>query len=113
FVPLYQVIIKLGLDDNLLALLLVYPTLALPFCVWVLSAYFQHLPREVEEAALVEGASRVTTFLRIVLPMSRPALVTAGMFALGTIATDVTLASIFLLSPEDQPIPAGLATREL
>src|SRR5206468_7190871 len=85
FVPLYQVIIKLGLDDNLLALLLVYPTLALPFCVWVLSAYFQHLPREVEESALVEGASRVTTFLRIVLPMSRPALVTAGIFALGTI----------------------------
>jgi len=113
FVPLYQVIIKLGLDDNLLALLLVYPTLALPFCVWVLSAYFQHLPREVEEAALVEGASRVTTFLRIVLPMSRPALVTAGIFALGTIASDFTLASIFLLSPQNQTIPAGLATMEV
>ena len=106
-------IIKLGLDDNLLALLLVYPTLALPFCVWVLSAYFQHLPREVEEAALVEGASRVTTFLRIVLPMSRPALVTAGIFALGTIASDFTLASIFLLSPQNQTIPAGLATMEV
>ena len=113
FVPLYQVIIRLGLDDNLLALLLVYPTLALPFCVWVLSAYFQHLPREVEESALVEGASRVTTFLRIVLPMSRPALVTAGIFALGTIASDFTLASIFLLSPQNQTIPAGLATMEV
>ena len=113
FVPLYQVIIKLGLDDNLLALLLVYPTLALPFCVWVLSAYFQHLPREVEESALVEGASRVTTFLRIVLPMSRPALVTAGIFALGTIASDFTLASVFLLSAENQTIPAGLATMEV
>jgi multiple sugar transport system permease protein len=113
FVPLYQVIIKLGLDDNLLALLLVYPTLALPFCVWVLSAYFQHLPREVEESALVEGASRLTTFLRIVLPMSRPALVTAGIFALGTIASDFTLASVFLLSAENQTIPAGLATMEV
>jgi multiple sugar transport system permease protein len=113
FVPLYQVIIKLGLDDNLLALLVVYPTLALPFCVWVLSAYFQHLPREVEEAALVEGAGRVTTFLRIVLPMSRPALVTAGIFALGTIASDFMLASIFLLSPQNQTIPAGLATMEV
>jgi ABC-type glycerol-3-phosphate transport system permease component len=113
FVPLYQVIIKLGVDDNLLALLLVYPTLALPFCVWVLSAYFQHLPREVEESALVEGASRVTTFLRIVLPMSRPALVTAGIFALGTIASDFTLASVFLLSAENQTIPAGLATMEV
>ena len=113
FVPLYQVIIRLGLDDNLLALLLVYPTLALPFCVWVLSAYFQHLPREVEESALVEGASRVTTFLRIVLPMSRPALVTAGIFALGTIASDFTLASVFLLSAQNQTIPAGLATMEV
>ena len=113
FVPLYQVIIKLGLDDNLLALLVVYPTLALPFCVWVLSAYFQHLPREVEEAALVEGAGRVTTFMRIVLPMSRPALVTAGIFALGTIASDFMLASIFLLSPQNQTIPAGLATMEV
>jgi multiple sugar transport system permease protein len=113
FVPLYQVIIRLGLDDNLLALLIVYPTLAIPFCVWILSAYFQHLPREVEESALVEGASRVTTFLRIVLPMSRPAVVTAGIFALGTIASDFTLASMFLMSAHNQTIPAGLATMEV
>ncbi len=72
FVPLYQVIITLHLENNLLALLVVYPTLALPFCVWILSAYFQHLPREVEESALVEGASRATAFFRILLPMSRP-----------------------------------------
>ena len=113
FVPLYQVIIRLGLDDNLLALLIVYPTLAIPFCVWILSAYFQHMPREVEEAALVEGAGRVKTFVRIVLPMSRPALVTAGIFALGTIASDFTLASVFLLSAHNQTIPAGLATMEV
>jgi multiple sugar transport system permease protein len=113
FVPLYQVIIRLGLDDNLLALLLVYPTLAIPFCVWILSAYFQHLPREVEESALLEGASRVTAFLRIVLPMSRPALVTAGIFALGAVASDFTLASVFLLSAHNQTIPAGLATMEV
>lgn len=113
FVPLYQVVIRLGLDDNLLALLIVYPTLAIPFCVWILSAYFQHLPREVEEAALVEGASRLTAFLRIVLPMSRPVLVAAGIFALGTIASDFTLASVFLLSEHNQTIPAGLATMEV
>ena len=113
FVPLYQVIMKLGLDDNLLALLIVYPTLAIPFCVWVLSAYFQHLPREVEESAFVEGAGRVATFFRIVLPMSRPVLVTAGIFALGTIASDFTLASVFLLSAHNQTIPAGLATMEV
>jgi ABC-type glycerol-3-phosphate transport system permease component len=113
FVPLYQVVIRLHLDDNLLALLLVYPTLALPFCIWILSAYFQQLPREVEEAALVEGASRLTAFFRIILPMSRPVLVAAGIFTLGTIASDFTLASVFLLDAQNQTIPAGLATTDV
>ena len=113
FVPLYQVILRLGLDDNLLALLLVYPTLAIPFCVWILSAHFQNLPRDVEESALVEGASRITAFFRILLPMSRPVVVAAGIFALGTIASDFTLASVFLLSAHNQTIPAGLGTMEV
>jgi multiple sugar transport system permease protein len=113
FVPLYQVVIRLHLDDNLLALLLVYPTLALPFCVWVLSAHFQHLPREVEEAALIEGASRARAFVKIILPMSRPVIVAAGIFTLGTIASDFMLASVFLLSAHNQTIPAGLATMEV
>jgi ABC-type glycerol-3-phosphate transport system permease component len=113
FVPLYQVVIQLHLDDNLLALLLIYPTMALPFCVWILSTYFQHLPREVEESALVEGASRAGAFLRIMLPMSRPVLVAAGIFTLGTIASDFTMASVFLLSEHNQTIPAGLGTMEV
>jgi multiple sugar transport system permease protein len=113
FVPLYQVVNALGLDDNLLALLLIYPATALPFCVWMLSAYFQHLPREIEEAALVEGASRATAFFRIILPMSRPVLVAAGIFTLGTIASDFMIASVFLLSGHNQTIPAGLGTMEV
>ena len=113
FVPLYQVVIRLHLDDNLLALLLVYPTLALPFCVWVLSTHFQHFPREVEEAALIEGASRARAFWKIILPMSRPVIVASGIFTLGTIASDFMLASVFLLSRHNQTIPAGLATMEV
>jgi len=113
FVPLYQVVHRVGLDDSLLALVLVYPTLALPFCVWMLSAFFLHLPREIEEAALIEGASRATAFFRIVLPLSRPVLVAAGIFTLGTIASDFMLASIFLVSDINQTIPAGLGTMEV
>jgi len=113
FVPLYQVVIRLNLDDNPLVLLLVYPTMALPFCVWILSAYFQNLPREIEESALVEGASRAGAFYRIVLPMSRPVLIAAGIFTLGTIASDFMIASVFLLSEHNQTIPAGLATMEV
>jgi multiple sugar transport system permease protein len=113
FVPLYRVVTALALDDNLLALLLIYPTMALPFCIWLLSAYFQHLPREVEEAALIEGASRATAFFRIILPMSRPVLVASGIFTLGTAASDFMIASIFLLSGHNQTIPAGLGTMEV
>jgi multiple sugar transport system permease protein len=113
FVPLYRVVIGLGLDDNLLALLLVYPTMALPFCIWLLSAYFQHLPREIEESALIEGASRATAFFRIILPMSRPVLVASGIFTLGTAASDFMIASVFLLSGSNQTIPAGLGTMEV
>jgi multiple sugar transport system permease protein len=113
FVPLYQVIITLNLENNLLALLVVYPTLAVPFCVWILSAYFQNLPHSVEESALVEGASRLTAFFRILLPMSKPVVVAAGIFALGTIASDFTLASVFLLDAHNKTIPAGLATMEV
>ena len=113
FVPLYRVVLGLGLDDNLLALLFIYPTLALPFCIWILSTYFQHLPREIEEAALIEGASRATAFFRIVLPMSRPVLVAAGIFTLGSAASDFMIASLFLLSGHNQTIPAGLGTMEV
>jgi multiple sugar transport system permease protein len=110
FIPLYKVVHTFGLDDNLLALLMVYPTMALPFCVWMLSAYFQYMPREIEEAALIEGASRATAFFRIILPMSRSVLVAAGIFTLGTVASDFMIASVFLLTPNNQTITAGLGT---
>ena len=110
FIPLFQVVHALGLDDSLLALLLVYPSMALPFCVWMLSGYFQQLPREIEDAALVEGASRASAFFRIILPMSRPVLVAAGIFTLGIVASDFMIASVFLLSPHNQTITDGLGT---
>jgi arabinogalactan oligomer / maltooligosaccharide transport system permease protein len=113
FIPLYQVIISLGLDDNQLALVLIYAAMALPFCVWILSAYYGRLPREIEDSALVEGASRTTAFLRIMLPMSRNVLVAAGLFAVGTIGNDFMLASIFLLDPEKQTVAAGLGVMDV
>jgi ABC-type glycerol-3-phosphate transport system permease component len=113
FIPLYQVIIALDLDNNHLALVLIYSTMALPFCVWILSAFYRHLPREIEESALVEGASRATAFLRIMLPMSRNVLVAAGLFTIGTVANDFLLASIFLLDPELQTVSAGLGVMDV
>ena len=113
FIPIYQVIIRLGLDDSHGALVLIYTTMALPFCVWILSAYYRHLPREIEESALVEGATPPRAFWRIVLPMSRNVLVAAGLFALGTAANDFMLASIFLLDRDRQTVAAGLGVMDV
>jgi ABC-type glycerol-3-phosphate transport system permease component len=113
FIPIYQVVLALGLDDSHGALMLIYSAMALPFCVWLLSAYYRHLPREIEESALMEGASRLTAFLRIVLPMSRNVLVAAGLFTLGTVGQDFMLASIFLLDQEKQTVAAGLGVMDV
>jgi ABC-type glycerol-3-phosphate transport system permease component len=113
FVPIYQVVIRLGLDDSHGALVLIYTTMALPFCVWLLSAYYGHLPREIEESALVEGATPARAFARVILPMSRNVLVAAALFTLGTAGNDFMLASIFLLDPSRQTVAAGLGVMDV
>jgi len=113
FIPLYQVVVALGLDDNLGALALIYATMALPFAVWLLSAYYAHLPREIEESALVEGATRAGAFVRIIVPMSKNVLVAAALFTVGTVGNDFMLASIFLLDPNRQTVAAGLGVMDV
>lgn len=113
FIPLYQVVVALGLDDSLSALSVIYAAMALPFCVWLLSAYYQHLPREIEESALIEGVSRAAVFRRIMLPMSRNVIVAAGLFTIGTVGQDFMLASIFLIDPARQTVAAGLGVMDV
>lgn len=113
FLHLYQFVFRLHMDDRLLSLVLTYPMLAIPFCVWLLSAYFQKLSPEIEESAYIEGAGRLTAFLRIVLPMSWPVLVAAGLFALGVMSSDFMLAGTFLPNQWHQTIAAGLATMDV
>ena len=113
FLPLYNLVFRLHLDDNLLALVLTYPMLAIPFCVWLFSAYFQKLSPDIEDSAYIEGASRPTAFFRIVLPMSWPVLVAAGLFALGVISSDFMLAGVFLPNTWHQTIAVGLATMDV
>ena len=110
FAPMYHFVYRLELDDKLGALVLVYPMLAIPFCVWLLSAYFQRLSPEVEESAYIEGADRLTAFFRIVLPMSWPVVAAAGIFALGTISSDSMYALIFLPNQFHQTLASGLGT---
>lgn len=113
FLPVYRLVFRLGLDDSLLALVLTYPFLAIPFCAWLFSAYFQKLSPEIEESAYIEGANRLTAFLRIVIPMSQPVILAAGLFALGVISSDFMFAGVFLPNQWHQTLAAGLSTMDV
>ncbi len=113
FLPLYSLVFRMRLDDTLWSLILVYPMLALPFCTWLISAYFQRLSPDVEEAAYIEGAGRWTAFTRILLPMSWQVVAAAGIFALGVISSDFMLATIFLPNQFHQTLAAGLGTMDV
>ncbi len=81
FLPLSQVVTRLGLADSIWALVVTYPTFLVPFCTWLLMGYFRTIPREVEECALVDGATRLQTLFRIVLPMAIPGIICALLFS--------------------------------
>jgi ABC-type glycerol-3-phosphate transport system permease component len=79
-VPYFQLMSTLGLIDTYLALILAYSSFALPFSVWMLIGFFRTIPREIDEAAIIDGASRLETFWRVVLPLSRPGLAAVALF---------------------------------
>ena len=80
FLPLAQVIAKLNLYNTYWALILTYPTQLIPFASWLLMGYFQTIPKEIEESAMADGCSRLQILVRIVLPLSLPGLISAGIF---------------------------------
>src|SRR5438067_4001488 len=79
-IPYFQVVVRLGLYDTLTALIIVYVTFTLPFCILMLRSYFAQIPRDMEEAAMVDGCSRLGAILRTLLPLSYPALIGAGLY---------------------------------
>jgi multiple sugar transport system permease protein len=80
FLPLSQLMVWLGLTDTIWALIVTYPTFLVPFCTWLLMGYFRTVPKEIEECALVDGASRIQTLVRIVLPMAIPGIICCALF---------------------------------
>jgi multiple sugar transport system permease protein len=112
-VPLYLVIKNLGLLDRPLALVVTYLTFTLPFTIWLLKSYFQSIPRELEEAALVDGCTWARMVLRVLLPAAAPGLVAAAMFAFMTAWNDYLFAVILTSSMAAKTVPvvvAGFAT---
>lgn len=107
-IPLYVLLDATGLVGSLTGLVLVYATTSVPFSVFMLKGYFDTLPRELEEAALVDGASRLTIFLRIILPLSRPALAVTALFSFMTAWNEFILASTFLSDERSFTLPIVL-----
>lgn len=107
-VPLYVILDRLGLLDALSGLVLVYATTSVPFATFTLKGFFDTLPRELEEAALLDGASRLQTFVRIILPLARPALAVTFLFSFMTAWNEFVLANTLLSDPRAWTLPLVL-----
>ncbi len=112
FLPLAQVVNWIGLADSKWALVVTYPTFLVPFCTWLLMGYFRTVPKEVEECAMVDGATRVQALLRIVLPIAIPGLVCAVLFAF-TLSWNEFIYALTFTSSSDQITASVGVTQEL
>jgi len=110
FIPLAAIVYQLGLFDTRLALILTYPTFLIPFCTWLLMGYFKSIPFELEECALIDGASRLQILLKIVLPLAVPGLISAGIFAFTLSWNEFIYALTFVSSSEVKTVPIGVVT---
>lgn len=110
FLPLSQLVAGLGLVNNKWALALVYPTFTIPFCTWLLIGFFKNVPREITEAARVDGCSRLGAMFRIVLPISVPGILTIVIFAFTLVMQEYVYALTFVSSSDEKMITLGVVT---
>ncbi len=103
--PLYVILNKLGLLNSIVGLVLVYSTTAIPFCVWTLKGYFDSLPRELEEAARIDGASPWMIFRKIMLPLARPGIAVTALFSFMTAWNEFIMASTFMTNQTRYTLP--------
>ena len=110
FLPLSRVISKLGLQDSLWSLIVVYPSFTIPFATWLMMGFFKTIPRELEDAAMIDGCSRFAALRRIVLPISVPGILTVVIFTFSLCVNEFIYAVTFISSSEHRTISAGVPT---
>jgi len=110
FLPLSRVVSKLGLSDRLWALILVYPSFTIPFAIWLLMGFFKAIPQELEDAALVDGCSRLGALVRIVLPVSLPGIITVVIFTFSLVINEFVYAITFISSSTNRTVTVGVPT---
>ncbi len=110
FLPLSRIVANLGLQNSMWSLVLIYPTFTIPFCTWLLMGFFKALPPEIEEAAIVDGCSLFGAFIRMVIPLSLPGILTVVIFTFTLTLQEFVYALTFISSTAQKPITLGVAT---
>jgi multiple sugar transport system permease protein len=110
FIPLYAQIRTMGLADSLAGLVAAYPSFTVPFVTWLLMGYFGSIPEELEEAAMIDGATRFGAFRRIILPLAAPGVLAAGLFAFTQAWNEFLYALVFISDVKQRTLPVGLST---
>jgi multiple sugar transport system permease protein len=110
FIPLASIIVDYGLFDTPFALILTYPTILIPFSTWLLMGYFKTIPFELEECALIDGASRWQILVKIVLPLSIPGLISAFIFCFTLCWNEFIYALVFISNAENKTVPVAIVT---
>jgi multiple sugar transport system permease protein len=108
FIPLYQIFIKVNFTNSLGTLIAAYPSFTVPFSTWFLMGFFRSIPRELEEAALIDGATRTQAFVRVILPLATPGILAAGLFCFTLAWNEFLYALIFISSDRLRTLPVGL-----
>lgn len=110
FIPLASVVAEMHLLDSPWALILTYPTFLIPFSAWLLMGYFKTIPKELEECARIDGATRLQAMTKIVLPLGMPGILSAGIFAFTLSWNEFLYALVFISSPQQKTIPVGVVS---
>ena len=110
FIPLYAQIRNLGLADSLAGLIAAYPSFTVPFVTWLLMGYFESIPEELEEAAMIDGATRFGAFARVVLPLAAPGVLAAGLYAFTQAWNEFLYVLVFITNVRLRTLPVGLSS---
>jgi len=110
FIPLARVIADLGLQDSLWSLVLVYPSFTVPFCTWLMMGFFKAVPRDIEEAAMIDGYSRLGAFVRVVVPISLAGILTVVIFTLTLVMQEFVYALTFITAARNYTVSVGVPT---
>lgn len=111
FIPLYQIVGGLGLLNSIWGLVLVYPTLTVPFCTWIMIGYFASIPKELDEAALIDGANWMQMLTRIFVPVAMPGIIAATIFAFTVSWAAFVYPTAFVTTPDAMPLTIGVVSQ--